>query len=111
MHNTKRGKVGKPPRLRFRPGDLFRKNGKGQLYCCVACFRLKERPQEWFFILQKESAGPATLNPKDRIQYAPFRSHLHATEFFGDCGGIIVGNKKLINKFRDAGRITKGGMR
>lgn len=99
MHNTKRGKVGKPPRLRFRPGDLFREKRTNQLYRCEFCYRLKERPKEWFFILQKESSAPLTTSNQDSIQYAPFRSQEHAIEFFGDCGGSIVTNKKLLNEF------------
>jgi hypothetical protein len=88
------GAVGKPPKLRFRPGVFIRL--KGQLYEVMYCYRIADNPQEWRYSL--ETRGTLSSEPVDdigklakamglgattpRIVYEVFRSSHDASSFF-----------------------------
>lgn len=113
----KRGQIalikgGKPPKLRFRPGQYIRY--KGQLYELMFAYRLKENPREWIFCLEErrnlsgrpkdliaavaESMGLGDSTP--RVVYDIFHDGYQVFEFFIDIPGngdrTNVRNKDLL---------------
>lgn len=111
---------GKPPKLRFRPGQYVEFDG--QLYEVMYAYRLKENPHEWIFCLEErkdlsgsmdeigqiaESLGCGSLTPK--IVYDLFHSWAQAAEFFFDIPAngdrANVTNKSLLQR----GRLISSG--
>lgn len=92
-------KGGKPPKLRFRPGQYIQY--KGQLYELMFAYRLKEDPHEWIYCLEERrslsgrpkdtiAAVSASLGCGDgtpRIVYDIFHDGYQVFEFFIDIPG------------------------
>lgn len=101
----------KPPKLRFRPGQIVRY--KNELYEVMYAYRVRETPHEWFYSLEErkglsenldaigqflQAAGCGATTP--RLVYEMFRDHGDASKFFFDIplngGRTTVPNKMLI---------------
>jgi len=108
--------IGKPPKLRYRPGQFFKHNKTNQLYCCLFAFRLKDTPHIWYFLLEERinMGDPSTplsimcalssvdTHWENRIQYQPFDSEYDACVFLRDYAygdRWSVSNQNLINNF------------
>jgi len=117
MYKIRQGKVGKPPKLRFHPGEYFKEKKTDNIYVCVFAFRLEDDPSIWYFNLEERtdfkepvtsmsqicSAISPSIQWKDRIQYKPFRNSLDTFGFCNDYhhgdGLIAVSTKRMLNDF------------
>jgi hypothetical protein len=105
----------KPPRLRFKPGDLVKH--EGQNHVVVYVYRVRDQPHEWFYML--EEAAPRPRSPSGvvidsylaalgagertkRVVYELFRDDEDAIRYFSDIprggNGSIVSNKTLLRE-------------
>ena len=62
----RKGTIGKPPKLRGRPGQFFR-DKNDQIYCCIMIYRLKEAPHIWIYVLEEREH---TNNPSTELSRA-----------------------------------------
>lgn len=127
---TRRGKIdglhmtvidgGKPPKLRFRPGQFI--EYKGQLHELMFAYRVKDDPHEWIFCLEErrdlsgrkdligivaEALGCGDETP--RILYDLLRDSYDAFRYFEDIPAngdrTHVRNKDLLQK----GKVISSG--
>jgi len=101
--------TGKPPKLRFRPGDVVKHGGVDHVVICA--YRVKAEPHEWYYQIEEqkpkdemqlmvEAMGCGAKTP--RIVYELFRDHAGAQQFFWgiphNAAGALVSNKKLLQE-------------
>lgn len=89
-------RTGKPPKLRFQPGQYLKDPKDGTLYRIKGAFLLKEDPHKWIFRLEdqtpltKQTAGMflldvvanLTATPVPAVVSVPFRSAWDAGNYF-----------------------------
>jgi hypothetical protein len=113
----------KPPKLRWRPGEIYQIDG--QLYEVICCYRLQEDPQEWRVRLEERKAideehdaigqiaeGLGLGNNTQRVVYDLFQSYTDADTYFADIprngDGRTVLNKTMLKAKKVAdGRVVK----
>ncbi len=86
----------KPPKLRFKPGDLFEFDG--ETWELIYCYRVAREPGIWHHCVETrkvQRAGPTSLIASaliglgagattPRIVYEAFKDHQDASQFFSD---------------------------
>lgn len=107
--------AGKPPKLRFHPGEFLR--FEEELYEIIYAYRMAEKPHEWLFCLE-ERKSLRSVEPDDhlgralvgmglgestpRLIYDIFRNSLDVLEYFGDIPSHghrrILSTKDLLQK-------------
>lgn len=62
VHSRVRPQGGKPPKLRFKPGQMLKHKQTGEIVCIRVAYRSQANPHEWLFVLEdRENIGkPST---------------------------------------------------
>ena len=124
---ARKNSVGKPPKLRARPGEIYKKKGRRKktdkdhpFWCVKFAFRLRDDPSVWLFVMEERASleppdTPLSIlcNRVDRsegrqapkpVEVKPFRSGYDAMHHFseGDYAHgdrITITTQELLNQF------------
>lgn len=107
----------KPPRLRYRPGNMI--HLEGELYEIIFAHRLEEDPHEWRFVLEERTSvlasDPRIEGDIERVVYEVFESQSDAYLYYSNWPARgrqrIVTNKMMVQgaKLVSSGEVLPPG--